>query len=99
MGELAFRGRVSAPPDNSAQQAKGPRSPNIGDGDGWLDRSVRDLGGGELDCSFNVPRAGTFLMHVSLEGAHVGGSPLVLRVAPGACDPTRCVVHGEAQVG
>ncbi|KAL1521124.1 hypothetical protein AB1Y20_022678 [Prymnesium parvum] len=36
-------------------------------------------------------------MHVSLDGEHIRGSPLVMRVAPGPCDPSRCIVEGEAQ--
>ena len=40
------------------------------------------LGGTLLFASFSVPRAGSYLVHVTLGGGHVTGSPVVLRVAP-----------------
>lgn len=55
-----------------------------------------EAGGTLLHASFAVPRAGTFLAHVTLDKAHVGGSPLVLRVAPGPACASRCEVIGAA---
>ena len=53
-------------------------------------------GGTLLYASFCVPRAGTYLAHVTLDQGHVVGSPLVLRVAPAATCAVRSEVLGAA---
>ena len=53
------------------------------------------LGGTLLIASFCVPRAGTFLVHVTLDGEHVSGSPMVLRVAPTEACAERSDVVGS----
>ena len=50
-----------------------------------------------LYATFCVPRAGTYLAHITLDQQHVVGSPLVLRVAPGAACANRSEVRGAAQ--
>ena len=42
------------------------------------------LGGTLLLATFAVPRAGSYLVHVTFDQAHITGSPLLLRVAPSA---------------
>ncbi|KAL1521123.1 hypothetical protein AB1Y20_022677 [Prymnesium parvum] len=54
--EVAFRGRIAATRDR-APPSTGPRSPMLGEEPTWLERTVRQMGG-DLDCSFCVPRAG-----------------------------------------
>ena len=50
-----------------------------------------------LYATFCVPRAGTYLAHITLDQQHVVGSPLVLRVAPCAACAHRSEVRGAAQ--
>ena len=54
------------------------------------------LGGTLLLATFSVPRAGNFLVHVTLDQQHVSGSPLVLRVAPAAACGSLSEATGEA---
>ena len=68
-----------------------------------LPASPRKLGWGEeppslegtlLYGTFKVPRAGNFLVHVTLDAAHVAGSPMMMRVAPAAACAAKCMVSG-----
>lgn len=54
------------------------------------------LGGTLLLASFCVARAGNYLVHVTLDEAHVSGSPICLRVSPGEACPARCYAKGNA---
>ena len=93
-GERIFRGRVCAPPGGQCLQATA-----MAGGEGWAGSDAS----GELECYFSLEVAGVFWMHVSLDGEHVGGSPALVRVAPAAVDPLRCMVEGrgtmEAEAG
>ena len=54
------------------------------------------LGGTLLFATFCVPRAGNYLVHVTLDQHHVSGSPLVLRVSPTEASASKTEAHGSA---
>ena len=53
------------------------------------------LGGTLLFASFNVRRAGNYLVHVTLDQSHVQGSPIVLRVSPGETSAAKSYAAGS----
>ena len=46
--------------------------------------------------SFTVPKAGQYLVHCTLDNAHVSGSPVVMRVSPSAACAAKCEARGHA---
>ena len=57
--------------------------------------AVRDIGDGSYEVRWNGERRGMYRLSVRLRGAHLGGSPVALRMLSGRPHPDSCAMSGE----
>ena len=61
-----------------------------------VDGTVLDTGDGAYSVSYRVKQADSYVLSVTLGGAHISGSPFALRVSPGPTCAPRCSASGAA---
>ena len=60
---------------------------------------VADMRGGRVILRTICPRAGSYVVHVAVDGIPIAASPLALHVFPGPCVTGRATLRGDALAG